>query len=139
MEQPSVATKSKSLSRGALTATRVLAGILAVLVLVQGALAGSHLTGDSGALDLHRILGTVVLSLLGLITAITSAVAFRRNRWALPASVVGFFGLWGQIEMGFLDRLNVHLPLGITLFGLYLTMALILKERTTPIAKEVST
>lgn len=33
--------------------------------------------------------------------------------------------------MGFLDRLNVHLPLGITLFGLYLTMALVLKERTT--------
>lgn len=123
------------MSAGALIATRVLAGILAVLVIVQGALAGSHLTGDGGALEMHRILGTVALSLLGLAAAITSAVAFRRNRMALPVSVLAFFGLWAQIEMGFLDQLNIHLPLGIVLFGTYLTLALTLKDKT----KEVQT
>lgn len=130
-----VTTRSKSLSAGALTVTRVLAGILAILVIVQGALAGSHLTGDGGALDVHRMLGTQVLSILGLAVAITSAVAFRRNRWALPVSVLAFLGLWAQIEMGFLDRLNIHLPLGMALFGTYLTLALTLKDRT----KEIQT
>lgn len=129
-ETNATTTRSRSLSAGALTATRILAGILAVLVIVQGALAGSHLTGDSGALDLHRMLGTTVLSLLGLAAAITSAVAFRRNRWALPVSVLAFFGIWAQIEIGFLDQLNIHLPLGIALFGTYLTLALTLKDRT---------
>lgn len=131
MEQTNVVTtRSKSLSSGALTVTRVLAGILAILVIVQGALAGSYLTGDGGALDAHRMLGTQVLTILGLAVAITSAVAFRRNRWALPVSVLAFLGLWAQIQMGFLDQLSVHLPLGIALFGTYLTLALALRDRT---------
>ena len=120
-------------------ATRVLAGILAALVLLQGALAGAHLTGQDGALAIHRELGTVVLSLLGLITAIVSAVAFRRNRWALPVAVLAFFGIWAQISLGFLDRLGIHLPLGIALFGTYLVLAICMRDRSSSTTKERST
>lgn len=136
MREDESTTQTRRPSRAALISTRVLAGILAALVLLQGALAGAHLTGQGGALDLHRDMGTVVLSLLGLITAVVSAVAFRRNRWAFPVATLAFFGLWAQIELGFLDRLGIHLPLGIALFGTYLILAVCPRDRLTTTAKE---
>lgn len=105
-------------------------------MLLQGALAGAHLTGQSGALDLHREMGTIVLSLLGLVTAVVAAVAFRRNRWAFPVAALAFFGLWAQISLGFLDRLGIHLPLGIALFGAYLTLAICARDRSTTTIEE---
>lgn len=123
-------------SKVALRATRVLAGVQAVLVLAQGALAGSHLTGNAGALDAHRLLGTVVLSVLGLTTAIAAAIALPRNRWAFPVTGLAFIGLWAQIDFGFLDQLDLHLPLGIALFGTYLALALVLRDRSESLTKE---
>ena len=106
---------------------------MAVLILVQGALAGSHLTGADAALGLHRTLGAEVLTVLGLAVVITAAGAVRTHPWALPASIAGLLALGAQIGMGFSDQLHIHVPLGIGLFGLYLAMALTLtvKETTT--------
>lgn len=103
---------------------------MAALVFIQGASAGFHLSGDTGALDVHRMVGTQVLTLLGLATVVAAAGAVRRNRWILPISILGLFALGAQIGMGFQDRLNVHLPLGIALFGVYLTIALVLKDES---------
>lgn len=100
-------------------------------MLVQGALGGSFLSGIAGALDAHRTVALQVLSLLGLAVVVTAAVAVRRNRWALPVSSVGLLGLGVQIVMGFEGRLSVHVPLGIALFGVYLTMALVLRDKTS--------
>lgn len=111
-------------------ATRLLAAVMAVLVFAQGALAGSHLSGDAAALDIHRILGTQVLTLVGLATVVTAVGAARRNRWVLPVSILGLLALGAQIGMGFQDRLNLHLPLGIALFGTYLAIALVLRDET---------
>lgn len=130
MEQTNTATRSRPPGARALQATRILAAAVAATVFVQGALAGSHLTGTGGALDLHRMLGTQVLTLLGLATVVTAAGAVRRNRWILPVSTLGLVALGTQIGMGFQDRLNVHLPLGIALFGVYLTIALVLKDES---------
>lgn len=102
---------------------------MAALVLVQGALAGRHLNGDSAAIDIHEMIGTEVLGWVGLVTVVAALLALRRSRWRLPVTAAGFFGLVVQIHMGFDDRLDVHLPLGIALFGLYLATALARGDR----------
>lgn len=130
MQETNATTRTKRPGTVALKATRVLAGVMAALVFTQGALAGSHLSGDLEALDVHRMLGTQVLTLLGLATVVTAVGAVRRNRWILPISILGLFALGAQIGMGFQDRLNVHLPLGIALFGMYLAIALVLRDES---------
>ena len=102
---------------------RYVAGLVAALILVQGALAGSHLTGASGALGVHEMLGTVVITTLALIAILLGALAFSEGRWLPVVAVAGFVGIWIQLMMGFSDRLEVHVPLGIALFGLYLGVA----------------
>lgn len=126
MTQTAISTRTDR-SR-ALTATRALSGVIAALVLVQGASAGSYLTGLGGALDLHRRVGTELVSLLAIVTIVTAAFGVRRLGWPLPVSIVGFLGIGMQIGMGFTDQLQIHLPLGIALFGTYLAMAILIKN-----------
>lgn len=123
-------------SRIVVRAVRVLAAVQAALILTQGALAGSHLTGGAGALDAHRLLGTVVLGSLGLAIVIVAAFAFRRARWLLVVSGIALLGLWAQIDLGFLDVLGLHLPLGIALFGTYLILAVTPGKRSVSTTKE---
>ncbi len=123
-------TREKASGGGALTATRAIAGSIAVLVFIQGALAGSFLDGTTGAIALHGV-GASVLSLLGIAGIVTAAAAHRANRWVVPAAVVGFLGLGLQSGMGYGRVLNIHVPLGIALFGLYLSMALLLRDQRT--------
>jgi ABC-type transport system involved in cytochrome c biogenesis permease subunit len=40
--------------------------------------------------------------------------------------LVGFLAIGMQIGMGYTDQLQIHVPLGITLFGIYLGMALLI-------------
>ena len=131
MERPITTTTRKRTAAGtALVATRVLSGVLAALILLQGASAGSHLTGAEGALGLHRRVGTEFLTLLVIVMIVTAATAFRARWWALPAAIVGFLGIGAQIGMGFADQLQIHLPLGVALFGLYLAMVVALTDPT---------
>ncbi|HEX2155058.1 MAG TPA: hypothetical protein VHL52_13920 [Acidimicrobiia bacterium] len=124
-------TKARRSAAGAVAATRVLSGLIAVLVFIQGALAGSYLSGAGGVIDIHGMMGTIALPLLALTTIVTAAVATRRNRWVLAGSIFGFLGIGTQIGMGYQSRLDVHVPLGIALFGLYLVMALAVRDRNT--------
>lgn len=111
-------TRAASLARG-------LAAAMAAMVLIQSATAGRHLTGDAGALGLHRWVGTEVLTILSVVIAVTAAVASRTRPATLAGAIVGFFLVGLQIGMGFADQLDIHVPLGIAIFGLYLTMALV--------------
>jgi hypothetical protein len=127
MERP-ITTEKRATSRIGIVATRFLAGAVAALILLQGASAGSHLTGVGGALGLHRRVGTELLTLLALVAVVTAAMAVKARWWALPAAIAGFLGIGAQIGMGFADQLQVHLPLGVALFGLYLAMAVALTD-----------
>ena len=86
------------------------------------------MTGLAGALDLHRQVGTQLLTILALVTIVTAAFGARRLVWPLPVAIVGFLGIGMQIGMGFADQLGIHLPLGIALFGAYMAMALLVKN-----------
>lgn len=125
-----MATTPDTSRSSAVVAVEALAWLTAVLVLVQGTLAGSFLGGDGGALAGHRSIGTYVLGTLSVIVIAASFLTARHRRWMVPASVVGFLGIGTQIGTGFGDTLLVHVPLGVALFGLYLAMAILLRTNT---------
>ena len=84
--------------------------------------------GTASALTGHRVLGTYVLMFLSVLLVGVAVAVFRQRRWVLPASVIGFLLLGTQIGTGFTDRVAVHVPLGVALFGVYLVMALMLRD-----------
>lgn len=89
------------------------------------------MAGTASSLASHRVIGTYVLMFLSVVLVAAGAVVFRQRRWILPASVVGFLLLGTQIGTGFTDRVVVHVPLGVALFGIYLVMALFLRDEAT--------
>lgn len=105
-------------------ATRILAGVNAVLVLVQGGQIGAFLQGDPAGLTAHRMTGTMIVSLLSLILAGMAVVVRRRLRFALPLTLVGLGAVVAQIGTGFSDLTSLHIPLGIAIFGMYAAAAL---------------
>lgn len=131
MSETAINTTKTGIGGVALVITRVLSGVLAAMILLQGALAGSYLSGNARALGIHEMLGTEVLTIISLITVVTALIGVRRRWWPLPVAIVGFVGIGLQIGMGFAGEIGIHLPLGIGLFGLYLTMALTLKTKNT--------
>ena len=119
---------TQSLHYRAIVVARIVAWLTAALVLVQGALAGSFMSGTASALAGHRTVGTYVLMFLSIVLIGAAVVLFGKRRWILPASVIGFLLLGAQIGTGFTDRVVVHVPLGVALFGMYLVMALLLRD-----------
>lgn len=126
-----VGTKAElGLGGWALVVTRILCGVMAALVLFQGALAGSFLGGEGGALAIHEMMGTEVLTIVALVTMIAALMGVRRKWWVFPLTLLGGAGITYQIIAGFNDQLQVHVPLGIALFGLYLALALTIRNYT---------
>jgi membrane protein YdbS with pleckstrin-like domain len=112
----------------ALRVTRVLSAIMAALVLVQGASAGTYLEGVSGALAVHSLVAMPTLAVLSIAVAVFAIRAARAKRWVLGVAVLAFLGVNLQIAMGYARFLQIHVPLGIALFGTYLSMALLAKS-----------
>ncbi|MCO1660148.1 hypothetical protein [Pseudonocardia humida] len=86
-------------------------------VLVQPVLAGLFLTGDVDAIALHGVIGSALV----LVTLITTAVAVgyvlggRGRLWILPALVALFLVEGVQIGAGYAHELTLHVPLGVAL------------------------
>lgn len=112
-------------SSRALGITRVLSGVTAAMVLVQGASAGSRLSGLAGALEFHR-LGADALSLLSIAVVVAAAVAARHLKWPLIVAILGFLAIGMQVGMGFERQMQIHLPLGVALFGFYVALTLLI-------------
>lgn len=125
---PMTTTTEKTSGSGALVATRALSGIVAALVFTQGALAGSHLSGVDGVIGVHGAIGST-LPLLAIVIVVTAAASVRQNRWVLPASIVGMLAMGLQTGMGYMRQLQIHVPLGIALFGTYLIIACLARPR----------
>ena len=104
--------------------------VVAALVFIQGALAGAFLDGTTAAIAFHSM-GASILMLLGIASLVTAAAAHRANRWVLGGATAGLLGLGLQMGMGYSRFLNIHVPLGIALFGLHLSMALLLRDQRT--------
>jgi hypothetical protein len=115
-------------------ASIVLAWTIPVGILVQAVLAGQAWFVSPSLFALHGGIGHGVL-LLATVTAVMSWFVAAGRGTALLASLV-VVGLIGQTGLGYLGHRtavaaasSVHIPLGVTLFGLSLTVALLLTLR----------
>ncbi len=95
---------------------RAVASLHAAAAVAQPVLAGRYLGGDFGALDLHRLTGTLLpgLTMLQFVAALAYFVG-RGRGWPMLFCVVLFLAEGIQIGMGYTHELVVHLPLGVAI------------------------
>lgn len=117
---------------GLLTAYRVLAGLCVLIVLVQAALAGRHLSLGAG-IELHGILGNVVFTLAVVMVVLSF---LTQTRGVVVGHAVAFAALcFAQVGLGYVGRDTAeaaawHIPNGVLLMGLAVAhLSLILPGR----------
>jgi hypothetical protein len=113
-------------------ATRVAAAVMALFVLLQAALGGSFMSGSATARDLHGTLGEAVAGTLSLVVLVLAVIAWRGGYARRSTAIVALVGLAAtavQISIGIDGTVSVHVPLGVALFGLYLSMAHLTGDR----------
>lgn len=122
---PPTAHSSSARSPGWSTAFLAGSALLVVLVLVQAAMAGQALF-EGFDIEIHGYVGnasfTLGVVLLGL------ALFGRLPRTLMVLAAVDMVALFGQTGLGYVGRdetwaASVHVPLGVTIFGLTLVMA----------------
>jgi hypothetical protein len=118
------------------TVVRVLAWTVPAGILVQAVLAGQAWFVSPALFGLHGGVGHGVLA-LSVVTAGLLWLVDGARTAALLASVV-VLGLVGQTGLGYAGHRtgiaaasSVHVPLGVTLFGLSLAVAVLLAVRDT--------
>ncbi len=106
---------------------RCAAAVQALLVVLQAFLAGAALGGSSAALALHEQIGTERVTLVSLVVLVLAVMAWRPGRapgWPALVALGAGAALYLQIESGFSRGLDVHLPLGVAIFGANLAIAI---------------
>jgi hypothetical protein len=108
---------------------RVLRGVVlvhAVLVLAQAAFAGRYLAGDAGGLSAHELNASLIpwVALIQLGVAVAVWRPGRGPGWPALASLALLLAEVAQIAVGYQQRLAVHVPLGVAIFGLTVALTL---------------
>jgi hypothetical protein len=91
----------------------------ALVVLTQAVFAGQFLSGSDSQVKFHEITGWIVLAIsLGQIAIIAALMRSGGvSLMLLFGSVLVFLGEGLQIGTGYGRFLNVHVPLGVIIFG----------------------
>lgn len=108
---------------------RALAGLAALLVLIQAVLAGQWIGGDLSVIVTHGWLGSGTLLLVGLL-AVMSFIGMRQGLFdakPLAISVVLLVLVVAQLGLGYAGRssngaASMHVPLGVLIFGSLLAL-----------------
>jgi hypothetical protein len=108
------------------TAFQVTTSLIVLLVLTQAAMAGQALYG-AGDIGVHGYVGNATFA-LGLVAVLLALVA-RVPRWLLVATGLLLVVLFAQTGLGYAGRTStgaasIHIPLGVTAFGLATAAAL---------------
>nr|WP_052478259.1 hypothetical protein [Kibdelosporangium sp. MJ126-NF4]CEL17218.1 hypothetical protein [Kibdelosporangium sp. MJ126-NF4]CTQ91552.1 hypothetical protein [Kibdelosporangium sp. MJ126-NF4] len=93
---------------------RVSGVLFLVTVLGQALLAGLFVSGDIGFLNMHELNGTIVG--VASIVWLVAALALRAPRLILVGAVA-LTATGAQIGLGHSRGLELHIPLGVLLFG----------------------
>lgn len=96
-----------------------------LIVLAQAASAGTFLDGEPSALRLHQLTGTSVITVVSVLQLIVAVICWRRQQraaWFALAAAGLFVADMIQIGLGFTDRLALHVPVGVAIFGVSLTL-----------------
>jgi hypothetical protein len=107
-------------------ALRAVSSVHAALVLIQAAFAGRFLAGDAAGLRLHERNAELIL-VVALVQLVVALLAWRPGRgpgWPAGASLALLVAEVTQMGFGYEGRLAVHVPLGVVIFGLAVTLAL---------------
>ncbi|WP_237774694.1 hypothetical protein [Actinosynnema sp. ALI-1.44] len=92
------------------------AGVLFLLtVLGQALLAGLFVTGDIGFLAMHEVNGSIVG--LAAMVWVAAALVLRAPRRMVLVGLGAFLATGAQIGLGHARGLQLHIPLGVLLFG----------------------
>jgi hypothetical protein len=108
---------------------RALAGVAALLVLVQAVLAGQWVGGDLSIIVTHGWLGSGTLLLVGLLV-VMSFLGMRQGLFdakPLAISLVLIVLVLAQLGLGYAGRnsdgaASMHIPLGVLIFGALLAL-----------------
>lgn len=122
---------------------RALLGLQAVLVLAQGAFAGQFLSGNSALLTAHQVNADLIL-LVGTIQIVPAILVWRPGRgpvWVPLLSLLLWIVVGMQVGFGYEGRLAFHVPLGVSLFGIFIILFMVTGRLTpahpdTPTQKE---
>ena len=88
-------------------------------LLTQSAFAGEFLAGSDGAVKFHELTGWTILA-IAAIQILATGILTRSgvaSLWLFFASVFVFLAAELQVGNGYRRFLNVHIPLGVILFG----------------------
>jgi hypothetical protein len=99
---------------------RLVVTVATVLLVDQPIYAGQFLSGTFSALHTHRENATAagIAVLVAAIAAVPIRWPGRGPLWPMLASLGLFVLIGGQIAIGFLRLLTVHIPLGVTIIVL---------------------
>ncbi len=101
-------------------AFRAVLGLFTALVLTQAALAGQFISGGVAARPVHRIIGGDVLPWLATVQMVVAVLMWRPGRgpwWPALVSLVLQVVIVVQLSLGFDGRIDLHLPVGVAIFG----------------------
>ncbi|MCT2592665.1 hypothetical protein LHJ74_22590 [Streptomyces sp. N2-109] len=105
--------------RGTVRLLRTVTLLACIETLVQAALAGQFMTGDSGKLSWHEA-NTGLLVLLTALQIVGAVLLWRRNRqlrWPIPLTVVVLLLTVAQAVLGANGETAVHIPVGVAICG----------------------
>lgn len=103
----------------------VMVGVYSLLVFTQAVLAGQFLSGSDALQAVHRVIGDDILPFLALAMVVNAAVLWRPGRgpgWPVLASLLLLIANVTQLSLGFAGRLDLHVPLGVGIFGASIVM-----------------
>ena len=127
---PAGAGGSTAVSDRRLRRIELLANVLTLGVLVQAVLAGQILTGRHWLVTSHRVIaeGLPLMAVALVVLAWQNWRAHPNRRWVVNAAVAAFGLLVAQTGLGFIGRrspaaIGLHIPLGVSLLGLYVALA----------------
>lgn len=103
----------------------IAAGVHTVLVFTQAALAGQMLSGAVSARSAHGFIGEDLLPYVALMLLLITVLVWRPGRgpvWPALTSLLLLVADVFQLSFGFAGQLEAHVPLGVAIFGLSLTL-----------------
>ena len=121
------------MGRFLVVALTINASVLWAIILAQAAFAGSFLSGTGDALGWHERNAAVIgFGSLGQLVLATLAAMVGSPRWPVVVTTLIFLAVGNQISLGYDRDLDVHVPLGVGLFGAQTGTTLWLLRRRLP-------
>jgi hypothetical protein len=103
-------------------------------VLTQSVFAGEFLAGSDGAVKFHEFTGWTILVLAAVQIAVTGTLmrSGSTSLWLFFVSFFVFLAAGLQIGTGYGRFLNVHIPLGVIIFGAVTAQMIAVFSRQNP-------